>query len=93
VKSVTVGEKFQLAVDQSFTVKRFDYTPGEIKLKKGVPVVLEFTSKDIVMGFNVPDLGARSDTIPGVVTRDCCPTKSGRSSFTAISSAVRVTRT
>ena len=51
------------------TAKRFDYTPAEIKLKKGVPVVLEFTSQDVVMGFNVPDLHARTDIVPGVVTR------------------------
>lgn len=51
------------------TAKRFDYTPSEIRLKKGVPVVLEFTSQDVVMGFNVPDLGARTDIFPGNVTR------------------------
>ncbi len=51
------------------TAKRFDYTPAEIRLKKGVPVVLEFTSQDVVMGFNVPDLHARTDIVPGVVTR------------------------
>ena len=46
------------------TAKRFDYTPAEIKLKKGVPVVLEFTSQDVVMGFNVPDL-VHARTRPG----------------------------
>jgi cytochrome c oxidase subunit 2 len=51
------------------TAKRFDYTPAEIKLKRGVPVVLEFTSQDVVMGFNVPDLGARTNIVPGKVTR------------------------
>ena len=51
------------------TAKRFDYTPAEIRLKKGVPVVLEFTSQDVVMGFNVPDLGTRTDIVPGTVTR------------------------
>ena len=51
------------------TAKRFDYTPSEIKLKKDVPVVLEFTSEDVPMGFNVPDLGARTDIVPGKVTR------------------------
>jgi cytochrome c oxidase subunit 2 len=51
------------------SAKKFDYTPGEIKLKKGVPVVLEFTTQDVVMGFNVPDLGARADIIPGKVSR------------------------
>ena len=49
--------------------KKFDYTPNQITLKKGVPVVLEFTSADVVMGFNVPDLGARTDIVPGKVAR------------------------
>jgi cytochrome c oxidase subunit 2 len=51
------------------TAKKFDYTPNQITLKKGVPVILEFTTKDVLMGFSVPDLGARSDIIPGQVAR------------------------
>ena len=51
------------------TAKKFDYTPSHITLKKGVPVVLEFTTADVLMGFNVPDLGARADIIPGKVVR------------------------
>lgn len=49
--------------------KKFDYTPNVIKLKKGVPVVLEFTTLDVFMGFKVPDLGVRTDIIPGKVLR------------------------
>jgi cytochrome c oxidase subunit 2 len=51
------------------TAKKFDYTPNHITLKKGVPVVLEFTTTDVLMGFNVPDLGARADIVPGKVVR------------------------
>jgi cytochrome c oxidase subunit II len=51
------------------TAKKFDYTPDHITLKKGVPVVLEFTSADVLMGFNVPDLGARTDILPGQTAR------------------------
>lgn len=51
------------------TAKRFNYVPGEVKLKKGVPVVLEFTSEDILMGFNLPDFKVREDIVPGKVTR------------------------
>jgi len=51
------------------TAKKFDYTPSQITLKKGVPVVLEFTSTDVVMGFNASDFGARTDIIPGKTTR------------------------
>ena len=49
--------------------KKFDYTPNEIKLKKSVPVILEFTTLDVFMGFKVPDLGVRADIIPGKVSR------------------------
>ncbi|MHB8742927.1 MAG: cupredoxin domain-containing protein [Sulfuricaulis sp.] len=49
--------------------KKFDYTPNQITLKKGVPVVLELTSTDVLMGFNVPELHARADIIPGQVVR------------------------
>jgi len=51
------------------TSKRFNYTPGEVRLKKGVPVILEFTSEDIMMGFNLPDFNARVDIIPGKTAR------------------------
>lgn len=49
--------------------KRFDFTPGQIHLEKGVPVVLELTTLDVVMGFNVPDFGVRSDILPGTTSR------------------------
>ena len=51
------------------TAKRFIYTPAEVKLKKGVPVVLEFRTLDVLMGFNLPDFGVRADMVPGQVTR------------------------
>ncbi len=52
------------------TAKKFEYTPNEIRIKKGVPVILEFTSLDRVHGFTIPDLGGIRATIePGKVTR------------------------
>ncbi len=52
------------------TAKRFEYNPNEIRIKKGVPVVLEFTSLDRIHGFTVPDLGGVRATIePGKATR------------------------
>ena len=51
------------------TAKKFNYTPGEVKLKKGVPVILEFRSQDVLMGFNLPDFNVRADIVPGKVTR------------------------
>ncbi len=50
------------------TAKRFEYAPKEISVKKGVPVVLEFTSLDRLHGFNCPGLKIRTDIPPGKVT-------------------------
>ena len=62
--------------------KKFEYTPNVIKLKKGVPVVLEFTTLDVLMGFKVPDLGIRADIIPGKVSRiRLIPDKAGTFPF------------
>jgi cytochrome c oxidase subunit 2 len=49
--------------------RKFEFIPAAITLKKGVPVVLELTSADVIMGFNVPDFKNRATIIPGVVTR------------------------
>jgi cytochrome c oxidase subunit 2 len=51
------------------TAKKFEYHPNEITLKKGVPVVLEFTSLDRLHGFNCPELGVRTDIKPGQVAK------------------------
>jgi cytochrome c oxidase subunit II len=36
--------------------KRFDYTPGDITLKKGIPVVLALTGKDVDHGLKFREL-------------------------------------
>ena len=51
------------------TAKRFEYSPKDITVKKGVPVVLEFTSQDRLHGFNCPGLKIRGDVRPGQVTQ------------------------
>ena len=62
--------------------KRFDYTPGELTLKKGEPVILEFTSSDVLMGFNLPDFNLRADIIPDKITRvRFVPDKTGSFTF------------
>jgi cytochrome c oxidase subunit II len=54
----------------NITAKRFEYSPNEIRIKVGVPVIFEFTSLDRVHGFTVPDLGGIRLTIePGKVNR------------------------
>jgi cytochrome c oxidase subunit 2 len=49
--------------------RRFTYTPNKLTLKKGVPVVLELTTADVLMGFNAPDFDVRADIIPGQVAK------------------------
>ncbi|TCV90319.1 cupredoxin domain-containing protein [Sulfurirhabdus autotrophica] len=62
--------------------KKFNYAPNVIMLKKDRPVVLEFTTLDVVMGFNVPDLKIRTDIIPGKVSRvHLVPDKAGTFPF------------
>lgn len=51
------------------TAKRFEYSPKDITVKKGVPVILEFTSLDRLHGFSCPGLGIRSDITPKKVTK------------------------
>jgi len=64
------------------SAKRFDYAPGNLTLKKGQRVVLELTSRDVVMGFNLPDFNVRGDMIPGKVTRvEFTPDKTGDFTF------------
>jgi cytochrome c oxidase subunit 2 len=64
------------------TGKRFDYSPGNLTLKKGQRVVLELTSADVVMGLNLPDFIVRGDMIPGKVTRvEFTPDKTGEFIF------------
>ena len=64
------------------TAKRFDYTPSEITLKKGVPAILEFKSMDRLHGFNCPDLGVRTDIHPDKVTKvRIVPPKAGTFEF------------
>jgi len=49
--------------------RRFTFTPGTLTLRKGVPVVLELTTADVLMGFNAPDFQVRADIVPGQVAR------------------------
>jgi cytochrome c oxidase subunit II len=51
------------------SAQRFEYSPAHLTLKKGVPVVLELTSRDVLMGLNIPDFNVREDMLPGKLTR------------------------
>jgi cytochrome c oxidase subunit 2 len=64
------------------TAKKFEYSPNDIKVKKDVPVLLEFTSLDRLHGFNCPGLGIRSDIGPGKTTQlRFTPNKAGSFPF------------
>ncbi|MBI3516847.1 MAG: cupredoxin domain-containing protein, partial [Proteobacteria bacterium] len=63
-------------------VKRFEYIPPEITLKKGEPVQLALSSLDRRHGFKLPALGVRADVEPDqtVVVR-VVPDNTGRFVF------------
>ena len=48
--------------------KRFAYTPAEITLKKGEPVVLVLRSDDVTHGIKFKELGIDSEIRKGAVT-------------------------
>jgi cytochrome c oxidase subunit 2 len=50
-------------------VKRFEYMPREIRVKKNEVVVLEITSLDVPHGFNLADFKTRADVLPGMPAR------------------------
>jgi plastocyanin len=65
------------------TAKKFEFNPATITLKKGEPVVLEFTTLDVMHGFNCPDLGVRCDIKPGETSQiSVIPQKAGSFTFT-----------
>src|SRR4030095_528910 len=62
--------------------KKFEFSPAEITVKKGEPVVLEINSEDVKHGFTLPDFGVRADIKPGTVNRIAfTPDKTGRFTF------------
>jgi len=64
------------------TAKKFDFTPNEITVKKGVPVALELTSSDRVHGFSLSDFKLTAKIEPGKVTRVLfTPDKTGEFTF------------
>ena len=49
--------------------RRFEFLPHVVRLTKGIPALLEFTSEDVIMGFNCPAFDVRTDIVPGQVAR------------------------
>jgi cytochrome c oxidase subunit 2 len=50
------------------TVSRFSYSPSEITLKKGEPVVIVLKSLDVTHGLAVNELGIRKNVASGQTT-------------------------
>lgn len=64
------------------TAKKFEFSPSEITVKKGEPLVLELTSADRGHGFFLPDFGVEAKINPGAVTRvSFMPGKTGKFNF------------
>jgi cytochrome c oxidase subunit 2 len=63
--------------------KKYQFTPNEIVLKKGEPVVLRLTTEDRSHGFMVKPLNVDADIAPGKTTEiTVTPTSAG--DFTVI---------
>jgi cytochrome c oxidase subunit 2 len=70
--AATIGLRAAAAPEEQvikILARRFTYTPNKLSLKKGVPVVLELTTADVLMGFSAPDFDLRADIVPGQVAR------------------------
>src|SRR5436190_22380700 len=64
------------------TAKKFEFSPAEITVRKGEPVLLEIRSEDVKHGFTLPDFRVRTEIKPGSVTQlRFTPDKSGRFIF------------
>jgi cytochrome c oxidase subunit 2 len=62
--------------------KKFEFTPAEIRLARGVPVILEFTTEDVAMGFSAPDFKAEVEIVPGKTAQlRLVPDKAGTFDF------------
>jgi len=67
----------------TITAKKFEFTPSEITLKKGEPVILRLSSSDRVHGFMSKPLKIDTD-IPSDTTKDVAVTPDAAGNFTVI---------
>jgi cytochrome c oxidase subunit II len=82
VSTVVIGSGTPKEKVIKLTAKKFEYSPAEITVKKGEPVVIEVSSEDVKHGFTLPDFGIRTDIKPGSVNRiSFTPDKAGRFAF------------
>ena len=81
-----MGGVARLAADQPaeirISAKKFEFTPNKVTAKLGKPLVLVLTSEDRIHGFKMPELGLRTDIVPGQETRlELVPNKAGSFTF------------
>lgn len=86
--ALTLGSLAALAIARPKTrvikvvAKKFEFVPGEIRVKKGETVTLQFTAPEVPMGVNFADFNLRADIMPGKVTSlQLTPDKSGSFTF------------
>jgi cytochrome c oxidase subunit 2 len=53
----------------AISARKFEFSPSEVTLKLGEPVVFELRTEDVHMGFDAPALGLNADIVPGRVAR------------------------
>lgn len=64
------------------TAKKFEFSPKQVTVKKGVPCILQLTSEDRNHGFSAPALNLRADIAPGKPTEiKFTPEKTGDFNF------------
>jgi cytochrome c oxidase subunit 2 len=62
--------------------KKFEFVPGEIRVRQGEAVSLHFTAPEVPMGFNLADFKLRTDIVPGkVATLQFTPDRAGSFTF------------
>ena len=62
--------------------RRFQFTPGEIRVRPGELITLALHAVDFTHGFSLPELGLRTDLMPGRVVRLRLPSMTiGRYTF------------
>jgi cytochrome c oxidase subunit II len=85
--TVIVGTSLGVASEENATIvkitaRRFNFSPNEVTVKKGKPVIFQLTTEDRSHGFYIPLENLRCDIVPGKVSElKWVPKKSGDYDF------------
>jgi cytochrome c oxidase subunit 2 len=80
--SCSIAESAEAPQIVKVTAKRFEFTPHEIVLKKGVTTIIQLSTEDRSHGFNIPSMHLRADISPGKVSElRITPDKTGEYDF------------